>query len=1690
MTQDASQNQPAPLLSKFGTTLRNELQTWIAHVVIYAAYFSCVFFLLDSLIGYDRLLLVFFFFISTIPVLLQLATWNYWNMGFKSRTRQFFVSILICFTYFLINYRIELNIFWMVAFLNLIAFIVRRLFARKKHMPDTLTIALTVGIALIGYIGFTYYQNVTVFLSSALIRWQIALAVIAISVFSITPLLQTFGRIKKLIVLGPLDRSQRIDIFLRNIIIHGIFNLFLFAIILVSKSQFLSSLITFSMFLLSTDIGLSISRQKAHLANFLIILGINNITTIVSSDPNPIGLAKVQLERITRFVDQNRRYVLILFIFLIGGGLTPYFAYQYGLADKGIELFYVGSLSSFTLSLMYLTVWFFRNRKKHIVFPFSVAEGQVEPQLQSLANLMTYAFVQQLRYIALLLSMKQVENIVSRNDNTLPIFVTSGQEKELIEQIRSLGDIEVANSKIPFGGMLSLIGNYLAHTRVHGTVVRQKDNSIAILVEFVQKGGQVLAVDMDFVPETSAADLDEKIVNAIAKSLAVKLIIKLGNHPHLASSWGSMLNFVNGLDAAYHRNWWQAISFYRKSIHDEESTSGPTGPAYYHLGASLVSQGNIIEGYSYLKVAEAKNAPLGEVQYMIALAQYYMFHDFLHVERAMFEDIKWRCSLAIKDRPYFPEAHHLLGTVYYQRGKLLERSFTKTPREAEEQYSKIEILPQDYVSDYKFAIQELSKAIKGYDRTLRLLPSDIVAKGTVFDERAKLIQYRMSAAHRCGDALRSLERYSEADLYYQETLLAYPVNIRTLVDRAKTYCFSGNWQRADEFIRYNIFNNEDNRSNKSANFYMGWALSGGLADEFSLSSRFTKVFVTPYEALSKRRRIDQLHTEEQKWGEVGRKDKINEYNILFGKSMLYLDYSIHQYPRYLHRWRQVNWYEDFHQVAMALCSFSKYAPVDFHYKYYWMPLDIHKEYYAGQVYFWLCWRVASRLPKNDLYIDKTIRHELGWDSSKDLLRCVPEPDFYKLFRLFVLFRERFEKLLELGDKEGVVCNLKLRRQKLELGRKMMDYWGEASTLIERKLVNLISQDEPKLTFSCRWAVDIFAEYAMLSCHVLAEAEAFEIVERIGIKSIAILKSWIDLWNKMMAKGDYFSPKVLDYQLASIMSWTGYSQYMKSQDFATKNRIVFIGSVDKEENDVLEEAQSTISEAIKTVSNSPLAIFVNALILKKKGNKSKAADELNRLLSQISPFDPHVYSRRNSYIENYKVPGRKMEKLYSGDFHRGLIYGERSCGDMQFSNVISVTQIHIHLAEIACKLEDYRTGIGHMVMAFSDTPYLDEQAEILISISEIFNRQGQYASALAVLEEANIRRKYLSPVNLPNARSLQVLVMECILKTNMENYRDSLERGIEISNNWGNEDLSRGHAVIIDYFSETVKAKHQIVKKALLLYKKRILTLFMNIERDAKFDGIVSRKQKMLMLLRALKDNTVLKILNDASTEGKSIFEANPLVSQVDGADLDYVFSSQILTEMYKDVIIFIVQQCEWMNNCAFNYCELGFNLDKAEVYAETAIQLLEKLIDNVDIPAEAPLWKERLAQFYDTLGWVYYRKGQSKDLNAAYNMLSYKALKCEQEAPLIYYHLARVRLAQIEQIWRDIPPSYRSQVNSYDKKAAEISKYLREAFLYWRHAHRLDKEKDLYARLRLVRIRIDEYRKNWEALMLPMDVKK
>lgn len=1721
MSIETNNYQPEPLLSRFRTTLRNELHDWLRRLIMYSAYYVSINSLLRGIpqgiipsILPSHLLNLVIFGLASIPMLLPVATWSYWHMGFKSRIRLYFVSVLFLCAYFVKDFTdptssgATLRIFWYVVIFICISFLIRRLTSRNRHRPDFLAVALTIVLTVLIYLSLWKY--ITSFsLTSAIENWWPKISVkswspvvagVIISLISIVPGLQYLEQTGRTRRMQRMDRSQNWGASLQKLILHTFALGLTIAFFMLTDSPTTHAFISLGVLFLAANPGFLLSRQKAHSRNLWKHLGLNNFNTSISLDPLSTNWIRIQLDRLKRYQEQNAQNSSLLLILIIGGIFIPVLGWYLELEKSLVNLTGVAITSSLSLTVVFLTFWFVNNRKKHIVLPFIVAEGQQEPQLQSLANLMTHAFVKQLRHIALLLSMRQVESIASRNDTTLPVFVTSGQEQELIEQVRSLGDIDISNKKVPLGGLLAYVVNSLAHTKVRGTIVRQKDNSVAVLVEFSQRGGQVVAVDMAFVPETSAANLDQVALDKIAETLAIKLIIQLGKHAYLATSWESLQHFLNGLDAAYHRNWWSAISSYRKAIQLEDASSGSSGTAYYHLGASMVFQGEMLKGMKYLEIAEMHGTPKAETQYMMALAQFHMNRDYLHFDRINFEDIRWRCQIALKSRPNFPEAHHLMGTIYYQRGKLLERAFTRRPKDADSQYKKIDVLPQDYSDDYKKAAYHLTQAISGYDKAIRFLPKDPVSEATFIDERTRLIQYRMSATHRLGDALRSQERYSEGDTYYQETLSAFPANIRTLVDMAKTYCLSSNWQQADQFIRKDIFNHEENRSNKSACFYMGWSLAGGLVNEFSRSSQVSDIFLEAYEFLSKLRRTDQRSANFEsifttiihyiKVIKAKKPQKLQEQKNTLGRSMLFLDFAIHQYPRYIHRWKQTDWYDDFHQAVLELGGTKELVSVPnestddeiaqlsnldkYRKDCYRASLDVESSYYVDQLYLWICWRIASFLPINDKNIDGFARHGIGWTENE----CVyPFDEFTNIYKSLVSFREKAIKIMEASDKQRSACNLELRLLKFKLSKGMLTVWEQAVIILEAD--GILGPEQPtknKVTFAKRWAVDVFAELAVLTVRMLAESEAYETVEIVAKRSDELLQKWLARWKIIMSTKFFFSPKVLNYQIASLNAWRGYSKYQYSQDFSARIRRE-AAEVNYIEYDELAEAQIATKKALKFVPSHPLAIYTDALILNKRGHSAQAADDLNRLISQVSPFDPHTYQKTNNFIESSDQVPWNISREKSEDIHLMLYYGERIWGRLQFFNVMNTCQIHIHLSQIARELDDLKSAIGHIILAIADTPYYDEQAENLLSLVELFTCQSKYSDAQAVLDEISFRREYLSPVRLPSAKSLQVLVTDCITKTNLENYRDSLKRSQEIAHSWGNIDLSQGHNKFIDEIAKDCANENIQLVACFDLYKNLILQHLINIETDGEFEGVVENADKLRNLITALHEYKVSDILKAYSIDRQPSDFSH---------DLDWILTSQILTLLYSDIVTFLIQLCEWMNNCAFNYTELGFYPDKAQEYTNTAIELLE-ILEKFEGLLHPSQLKERLAQYYDTLGWIYYRRGSKENLKKAYKTLCEKALPLNQESALIYYHLARVRLAQIEQVWLSVSPLNHDHEQISEEYLRKASKYIREAFINWRHAHRLDKALSLYSRLRIVRLRLDRYRNNWEMMLHPIE---
>jgi tetratricopeptide (TPR) repeat protein len=562
----------------------------------------------------------------------------------------------------------------------------------------------------------------------------------------------------------------------------------------------------------------------------------------------------------------------------------------------------LGIASGITLVLIYLLVWWVRQRQKYIVMSPEIQKDQ-EAQLRGIANQFMHQFTEEVRLIGNLMQLKQVDNTHAIAGSALAHFVASGQEPEFLAELQALTSLEESGVSQNGQWLLSLLQflvNTLAVIKVRSTIRQRADQSLEIWVELSRRRNQVVAVDQVVVSSLGNDEVDIQQLQHTAREMAIKLVLKLGQNYHLASSWQSLAYFLEGLQAATQRYCLRAVAAYRTAIQNEEAQRGSFGIGHYHLGATLLSLGELEEAIKNLEQAEISGPPVAETYYTLALAQAYRHWEKLYKEQSVFEQIERRCKRALKLRARFPEVYHLLGAIYYRKGKSLQREGTpQYPRIKNNLHDK-EKEPKftDWQQAYRQADRYFRQAIRQYEREVHQALKSNTGQGSQ-SELERLLQAQMTATHQLGDALRSLGLYAEADSYYEDVLMVYPDNLRTLIDRAKTYCLAGQWQRATEFIGRELLTVPEAEWNADANLYAGWALAGGVNYTLSLS-KYLRKFIS----LIGVRELDQ-----------------SEAVKLLGTATQHFDYALRQRPRYMTRWAQTDWLIPFEQVCHRLNIF-------------------------------------------------------------------------------------------------------------------------------------------------------------------------------------------------------------------------------------------------------------------------------------------------------------------------------------------------------------------------------------------------------------------------------------------------------------------------------------------------------------------------------------------------------------------------------------------------------------------------------------------------------------------------------------------------------------------------------------------------------------------------------------------------
>lgn len=1654
--KENSQIELGTTLSPFPTKRRKEVLDLLANIVIFPAYLLVsreITQVIGKSIIHNESISWYLWIGSWLPILNMLNAEIYWRPGFWKRKRLFAIAAALLLFFLIRNEIATLQIFLATLDFLMFEFFLQRLLARNKFLANLvrpgIVILVTANVILAIFLYVLIFHFSTLY--DVVPRWLIKTPLF-VSVLGILPFPLYFGISdiwKSYLRESRFSLPTSFGFLLKLVSRVGVFVGFC-GTLLVSSGLYLPSILGLALMLLVANPNDLLSQQRANLRHIFKRFREGFIEQLIlprslASD----GLFAIWKGLATLF-QRNAPWLLLVIAWGTGSIFLPLYLYTQKIENNLLILMSIGIVAGLVIATLTMIYWVIRIAPKHVVVPFRVITGSDDSSLEVIASLTTQAFVERLKYVSLLLSMRQIENLSLRDNHDIPFFVTSGQDQDLFDRVRTLGNIDTKEIRIPFGNLFAPLMNNLVETRVRGTVQRKEDRTIAIWVEYEQKGGRTIEVDMAFLPENSTLDIDRNLINEIALTLAVKLVFSLGEHSHLASTWESLKFFLNGLDAAYNRNWWHAISCYRKAVHMEEAARNAFGYGYYHLGATLLFQGKVYQGMEYLQLAEKVGPPLPETQYMLALGRFHLFRDDLHMNRSRFADIVIGCRAALRLRRAFPEAYHLLGTAYYQRGRLRERTYTKYYKDLNESPYRIDPVARGYADDYHKARNYFQKAILHYDCAIRKLPGNIHVLATVFDEKTRLVQDRMSASHRLADTLRCLDRFAEAETCYEEMLTAYPLNNRTWIDIAKTYCLAGNWGQADQFLRMEILNEPELEWNKSANFYRGWSLIGGVAESEDPLIRV----------------IDWLIKKYEKFGNRGHVATPKENLRLLENAFDCLDFAYHQYPPYTYRWRQLDWLPAFQDVLRRMegsCAQKQLSS-----QFYSSPVPVN-ECSLAQLKYWLAWRILGNAYIPDLNINKLAKSIAGSELDPS---TVPLEAFNSSFVHLLEMRKGYYEQLLRDESERNIKSFERRSVCMNLAQQG---WEEIQQMIDFLASLKDNRSDAPLTFRERWALDLFAELSLLTVKLMVEGKAYDLARQVAHETGNILNSIIVtmLEPSSVSLNISLGSKVVIYQLSSLYAWEAYSLLAESDDIATQAREIVVRG-ERLDGTHLEQVETLIQKSKNLISVHPLACYTEALLQKKLGLFREAADNLIALLQQISPLNPHKYITHEA-VKPPTIPVGPFSPTRVDDLSKR----ERIQGHLQFDNIVNQVQIHVSLASIFVSLNEMDLVADHLMLAISHCPYEDAIASLFLDLTHIFDQQHRFDEALTATEEAKNLHLRLTPFNRQIVRHLEPFILECLLTTNLGAYSDALEKADQLKDMIQFESFIKEHkALILELQTFAKELRSPVLTHAIDQYSRDV----------AKLKQGFATKAHTRIASFCLRSDLLADYLK-------------PAIKTSSDDAVGVIFASQIIALLSRDMFEQMVFTCDLYNNSAFNWAELDFNLIQAKQDAQATISAMEGLLLSV-VPRTTkadlvpynpgkqlqnlldPLtwattnYEKRLANYLDTLAWVLFRTGQIDKLEEAFKILKDVALHFDSGLAIIYYHLARICVRQLEVLWQGA--KFRRGTKSVSARTAnKVGNLLRSASLYYRHANNLDRNHSLQSRLCLLDNRINSYRQTW-----------
>ena len=1542
---------------------------------------------------------------------------------------------------------------------------------------------------------------------------------------------------------------------------------------------------------------------------------------------------------IKRVVTWNNRAFFFSLCLIVGGIIIPAF-YLITIVQAApttpeitfpslFELMVVGVTGSLTLSAIYFTFWLIRNRSRYIVSQFRVltipqmernsGDGiKADPELNAIANLATHILVEELQKIAVLLRLRQIENVNLDQDNASAFFVTSGSsDQDFINQMQELVNIEIPNQgTVSLGRLLALGLRLLARVRVEGAVQRRSNQNVEIWVQLVYGNNNAAAVEQVIVPENSIVEIDEVLVRPIVRQIAIKLLMELGQLTHLGSTVDSISDALIGLEASANRDWWRAISYFRKWLAAEETRQRSFGIGHYHLGVALLNQGDLFEGMEHLKTAENEGPPIAETQYMLSLALLYVFWDYIDKNPSAFREIDFRLKNAIRMRSDFAEAYQLRGVLYYQRGRLHERNSTagyKLIRPADKAYGEV----------YKYYFQQAANyfrlSLELYDRRNKKSSSPTYFSATQNQTHAIIVQ-RMTTAHQLGDALRMLGRYAEADTFYYDMLMIFPRNIRNLTDMTKTYCLAQNWQRAEEFLWQFVFNDDIAYWDADVCMHMGWALAGGLIDsQTSPVKRLVDKYVREYYKYN--------HDDEFLYDEITRYQNNTEkyQNIptlhILTQAFQFLDYAIHQRPRYITYHAQTNWWNPINRAIQSINTLISTTPnaVVKPETYANEKLNGYDSIQLKQLKVWLALRIHSfgiyaRLT------DEAVPIGAYKKDAEEFLSYIKqnEGQFDKFYESLLGYREEvidFNQAIHDNRIPKRSIGLVLNYQRLEIGIRMWKEWQEIkrNSCLPLTEAGMCVVRTPN--FLDRWRIEIASEFAMLTIKMLAEGQGYEYAYQVADDACKMIKTWNDWWKRGYRQNrsdkNYFtfSPRITRYHHASFLAWRAYTLLQCRYDRVTFARCLandagevsqtgtptnidaykkLISMLKQDSRYILEQAQEDISKAKEIIPNHPLTNFVQGMIQSKRGLHARAIETYEKLIDLISPYDPKRPA--NPPTGDYAPP------TPSRSLRRRMNLTEKATGRQQFYGIINVPVIHQAIADVYDALKQPELRVQHLLEAVRQSVYDDLDLDNFLRIANQLNHMDRYSDAVSVIEALQYPAHRLGHTQLFETKRALPQILKCTIFTRSNRYSEGLilakeiARSYQLPHNTDEPTFTKDYLASLnlrltvpqcEQLAQIFKQAHEKImganwevhfeldrdiskrfdelNKALgIKTEEETKGLSVSLQTFVKkhaYSGVnfsnqntttASQEPKSFLIFKEIENPSNLNWLYQLSARAIYALDNRIFIEMLrrtlndarepdrQAADLENPLKNIVLSQLLyfysREASNALSQIAELCNMLAYNRAETGLDFSHAFTDSACAIAIMSYLLRfTPHDESRRKHFSNKLAQFYDTFGWVRYRKymsvvsvanvpdeierlrltansidsnreagqtTQNRESQPAENTENqnkqhyleiaeeflHQGSRYDPHKAIIYYHLARLHLTYAELVWqRDASIGDNARMSIY---GTHIDSHLLKAFRAWREANKLDRFGRLHERLAWLYNRVNTLKRHWERRQL------